>query len=297
MVTRRCTQRQFLLRPSKFLNHALRFIFAHAAQRAGVYIHAVCVMSNHFHLIVTDPGKNLSKFMGWIDSIAARLLNARYGRWENLFAQPGSFNDVKLLDADAVLRKLVYVVTNPVEAGLVHAGARWPGVRLSASRIGRPEKIDRPNFFFRQHGPVPEHATLEVVKPPAFHDLTDEEYKQRVEAAVFERETEIRRRFRESGRKFLGEKKVLAQSIHLRPTTIEPRMEQEPHVACRERSKRIAALRERQQFLKDYRIALQEFCDRMKRRGADALDVVFPRGTYWMHERYGVRCLDSPAPS
>ena len=297
MVTRRCTQRQFLLRPSRFLNHALLFIIAHAAERADVQLHAVCVLSNHLHLIVTDPGQNLSKFMGWVDSIVARLLNARYGRWENLFTQPGSYNDVKLLDANAVLRKLVYVLTNPVEAGLVQSGARWPGLRLSARRIGRPEKVDRPKFFFRKNGPVPDYATLQIVKPPAFHDLSDEEYKQRVEAAVAEREAEIRQNFLESGRKFLGEKKVLAQSIHQRPTSVEPRMEQEPHVACREKWRRIAALRERQQFLQDYRIALREFCDRVKRRSADALEVVFPRGTYWMHERYSVRCLDSPAPS
>ncbi len=296
MITRRCTQRQFLLRPSKFLKHALLFILARAAERFGIQLHAACVLSSHLHLLVTDPGKNISRFMCWVDSIVARFLNARYGRWENFFAQPKSFNCVKLLDVDAVLRKLVYILTNPVEAGLVSSGVRWPGLRLAPSRLGRPEIIERPNFFFREDGPVPEHATLKIVKPPAFDDISDEEYKERVKAAVLQREEEIRKEFAASGKKFLGEKKVLAQSIHGRPDNREPRMQQEPHVACRDMWRRIAALKERQEFLGDYREALKEFCDRMKRRSTDALKVVFPMGIYQMCERYGVRCVGPPVP-
>jgi REP element-mobilizing transposase RayT len=297
MVTRRCTQRQFLLKPSKFLNHALLFLIARAAERAGVHLHAACVLSNHLHILVTDPGKNLSKFMAWLDSMVARVLNAYYGRWENFFARPESFNDVKLLDADAVLRKLVYVLTNPVEAGLVSAGARWPGVRLSPRRVGHPEEIERPNFFFRKNGPVPERVTLNIVKPPVFQDLSDEEYKQLVQTAVLEKEAEIRKRFEASKSKFHGEEKVRAQSHKKRPANCAPRMQREPHVACRDRWRRKRALQERKQFIEDYREALEEFCRRMKKHSADALKVVFPRGTYWMCERYGVRCLGSPAPS
>ena len=116
-----------------------------------------------------------------------------------------------------------------------------------------------------------------------------------MKAAVLQREEEIRKEFAASGKKFLGEKKVLAQSIHGKPDNREPRREQEPHIACRDKWRRIAALKERQQFLRDYRAALKEFWERMKRRSADALEVVFPRGTYQMCERYGVRCVGPPA--
>ena len=94
---------------------------------------------------------------------------------------------------------------------------------------------------------------------------------------------------------FLGEKKIQAQSHNNRPQNYEPRMEREPHVACRDKWRRTAALAERQQFLDDYRDTLKEFCNRLKQRSANALKVVFPRGTYWMCERYGVRCLGPPA--
>ena len=291
MVTRRCTQREFLLRPSKVLNHAFRFMLAHGAARAGVQLHAACVMSNHFHVMATDPAGDLSKFMHWLDGNLARFSNAYHGRWENFFA-PGSYSAPKLLDAESVLEKLVYVLANPVAAGLVRNGARWPGVRLSPRRIGKPERVERPRFFFREDGPVPPFAILEIAKPPAFADVSDEDFLERVDAAVARREAEIQERFSEEGRVFLGEKAVLAQSIHTRPSSREPRMQRNPHVACREKWKRIAALEARKQFVEAYREALQEFCRRLRNCTGDAMKVVFPNGTYRMRVRYGVRCLE-----
>jgi REP element-mobilizing transposase RayT len=294
MITHRCVQRQFLLRPSTLLNDAFRFLVAHAAETFSVQVHAMCVLSNHFHMNVTDPYENLSKFMHWIDTNLARMFNAYHGRWEGFLVRE-SYSDVKLVGAEAVLEKMVYVLTNPVEAGLVAYGAQWPGVRVSPRKLGRPQKFERPRFFFRKNGPVRPSATLEIVKPPAFSDVSDEEYVRRVEEAVAEREAAIRARFARDGRKFLGAKKVLAQSIHQSPDTRAPRRKLNPHVACRDKWRRIAELEARKKFLRDYRVALREFCARMKRGSADALEVVFPRGTYWMRVHYGVRC--SPAPS
>jgi len=49
LVTRRCAQRQFLLRPSKATSETFLFVLALAAQRFGVRVHAFCVLSNHVH--------------------------------------------------------------------------------------------------------------------------------------------------------------------------------------------------------------------------------------------------------
>ena len=69
-------------------------------------------------------------------------------------------------------------------------------------------------------------------------------------------------------------------------------MQRNPHVACREKWKRIAALEARKQFVEAYREALQEFCRRLRNCTGDAMKVVFPNGTYRMRVRYGVRCLE-----
>ena len=46
LVTRRCTQRQFLLRPSKATNDVFLYLLAIAAQRFDIQVHAFCVLSN-----------------------------------------------------------------------------------------------------------------------------------------------------------------------------------------------------------------------------------------------------------
>jgi REP element-mobilizing transposase RayT len=288
MVTRRCTQRQFLLVPSGFLNAFFLFALAHAAALFGVQVHAACVLSNHYHIIVTDPRGIVPRFVHWIDGILARALNAYHGRWENFWA-PSSYSLVELVDADAVLDKIVYVLTNPVEAGLVAHGAQWPGVRLSPRRIGQSKNIKRPKFFFRQQGPVPSLAALTVAKPPAFADETDEAFVRRVEAAVEAREKAIRERFAREGRKFLGRKKVLSQKVHDRPANAEPRQGLNPAVASPNKWKRIEALQVHKQFVQEYRAALAQFC-----RGVR--DVLFPEGTYWLRLHSGV-AVAALAPS
>jgi putative transposase len=45
-VTRRCSQRQFLLKPSETTNAVFRFVLAVAAERHGIKVHAYCVLSN-----------------------------------------------------------------------------------------------------------------------------------------------------------------------------------------------------------------------------------------------------------
>ncbi len=50
LVTRRCLDRQFLLRPSKLTNQNFGFLLAVAAQRFDIDLHACCVMSNQMGL-------------------------------------------------------------------------------------------------------------------------------------------------------------------------------------------------------------------------------------------------------
>ena len=47
MITRRCTQRQFLLRPDEETNNAFLYCLADAAQRCNITVLLTCAMSNH----------------------------------------------------------------------------------------------------------------------------------------------------------------------------------------------------------------------------------------------------------
>ncbi len=283
LLTRRCFGRQFLLRPSPKINQIFEFCLAAAAARADCQIHAYCVLSNHYHLVVTDLHGNLPVFMHWLNEYVAKCVNAVLGRWESFWA-PGSYSSVALTDEDDVIAKLVYVFTNPVAAGLVRTHADWPGAHSRPEQIGGPSKpVSRPEGFFREKGPVPESLSLELVPPPGF---TCNAWVSDLQARIEARESEIRAVLGANGRRFLGRQRVLEQSPWGRPTGAEPRRGLAPRVAARDKWKRVAVLQRLKAFLNTYREALRQFVGGHR-------TVTFPFGTYAMRVRFGVTCEES----
>ena len=282
LLSRRCFGRCFLLRPSEKVNRIFKFCLAMAAARTGVLLHNYCVLSNHYHIVATDVHSNLPVFMHWLNEYVAKCVNAELGRWESFWA-PGSYSCVALVDREDVVGKLVYVFTNPVEAGLVGTHEQWPGARsLVTDMDGDPEVVCRPEGFFRENGPVPETATLQMISPPAF-DRASPECFASVHSRIVEREREIQLRAKQQGRRFPGIRWVLAQSPCSKPDTREPRGGLDPRLASRDKWRRIEALQRLRGFLEAYREAWKRFV------GGDRA-ALFPFGTYGMRVRFAVLC-------
>ena len=85
MVTRRCTQRQFLLRPDPDTNNAFVYCLAEAALRFDIDVVLPCAMSNH-HTVLFDRHGSLPAFTEHFHKLLAKCQNALRGRWENLWA-------------------------------------------------------------------------------------------------------------------------------------------------------------------------------------------------------------------
>jgi putative transposase len=278
LVTRRCLQRQFLLKPSTTTNGVFLYVLAVAARRFGVQVHAFCVLSNHFHMVVTDPHAQLPAFHQFLDALVARALNASLGRWETFWA-PNSFSAVALASPSDVLDKAAYVLANPVAAGLVRQGREWPGLWSAPDRIGAGALVaSRPRHFFNPKGYLPETATLELATPPGFESA--EAFRTLLVAALAEHQV---RAAQATSHRFAGVARILAQKPTARPVTGEPRRQLNPRVAARDKWKRIEALSRLVEFLRSYREAWAA-----RRRGAR--DVVFPPGTYLMRLVHGVPC-------
>ncbi len=284
MVTRRCLQRMFRLRPSGFLRELCPFLLAYLSEKYEVQLHAFCVMSNHFHLVLTDTMGRLPAFMRDLCAFLARALNAEQGCWETVWA-PGSYSAVALETPEDVVAKMAYVLGNPAAAHLVPSGAEWEGPYGGLGMLGVPGKVvSRPTRFFRKKGPVPEKATLELVCPPGFESV--EQLKALVEealAGVEKRAAEYRRLKR---RACVGRKAVREQSVFSRPLTPETRRGLNPRVAARDTWKRLEALGRLKSFLVDYRAARAAYLQGDK-------TVEFPAGTYWMRVAHGVRCAQA----
>lgn len=286
MVSRRCTQRQFLLLPSALVNAILGFCLAVAAARSGVAVHAFCFLSNHVHLIVTDVNGELPEFCRWLFEFSAKCLNVHWGRWENLWSAERP-SVVRLTDAEAELEKAVYAVTNPVAAALVSSARFWPGLVSLPKDVGRVLQFDRPEGFFRPDGPVPEKATLELVPLPGYAHLDREAYVEMLSQAITKREEKLAQERNAAGKGVLGRRAVCRQSPSDRPQTNEPRRQLNPRVAGRNKWARIEALQRLGEFLSAYREAWKRW-----RQGDHG--VVFPYGTYALRLHAGVHCLGPP---
>lgn len=292
LVTRRCSHRQCLLRPDAATNQILRYCLAVATKRHGLLVHAVCVMSNHIHLVLTDPRCEISKFAQWLHKYSAKCMNKFRGRRENFWSSIGSFSAVRLYSDVDFLRKLVYVCGNPVKSGLVAYGAQWPGVRFSVGGVGAQSfTVEKPGVYFSRIDSLsmPAEASFTVSRHPEFFaDLPDDEFEEKVRGAVGSYEEAIRERFKREGRQFLGRAAILAQSPFAFPKGLSNRSPINPRVACADPWQRAEALQRLKSFLEAH-------ADALRRWVAGDRNVVFPFGTYWMRVFHRANCAPAPA--
>src|SRR5512137_639880 len=239
LLTRRCSQRQFLLRPSKATNQVFGFLLAVAAERFQVQVHAFCVMSNHVHLVVTDPEARLPAFGQFLDSLVGRAMNALLGRSEHFWGPP-SFSAVALHHPSDVVDKVAYLLANPVTAGLVRRGRMWPGLWSAPELLAAATlQFERPPRFFRKQGAgaLPSRAALTLTAPPGFD--SPQRFRRAVRDALRLREDLAASLQAASGRGFLGAQRVLAQPPLATPSHPAPRGRLNPRLACRDTWRRV----------------------------------------------------------
>lgn len=276
LLSRRCTQRQLLLRPDPQVEQIYLYCLGEAAERYGITLHGFIAMSNHQHVLARDNQANFPEFLAHLNKMLAKAMNARLGRWENFWAseQP---NAVYLVEPSDRFTKLVYLLANPVADHLVDRSSDWPGASsLGLNLSGRTKTVKRPRGFFRENGPMPEEITLQVERPDGFEQLTDPEWVGKLSEALRIEEERAREERRQSGHGVLGRKGVLRAEPTEQPATVEPRRNLRPHLACRDKRRRVQELA----TLVAFRIARAAA---RQRALAGERDVLFPVGTYQVH--------------
>ncbi len=278
MVTRRCTQRQFLLRPDRETNNAFIYCLAVAAKRYDIVVVDFVQMSNHLHDAIYDRHGTGPAFYEHFHKLLAKCINALRGRWENVFAS-GQTSVVRLETRDALIDKLVYIATNPVKDGLVDRVDDWPGASGYRALVeGRKLHAWRPRHFFASDGDMPEEISLDLAIPPELgeRDAIIEGVSARVTAV--EREEALKRAA--AGTKTMGRYAILRQSWRDSPSSREPRRGLRPTIAARSLWARLEAIQRKREFAATYRKARRAMLD-----GAPAR---FPHGTYWLRRFCGV---------
>lgn len=255
------------------MKQIFEYLLGLLAKAHGIQIHAYLVMSDHYHMVVSDPESRLPDFQRNFNSLLARSINVLRNRSESIWDRR-SYNDVELLDDAAVLDKMAYTLANPVEDRLVDHAWQWTGAKSMGMAFGEVRQIAKPNVFFGDA--MPETVELELTRPRCFQELNDAEL-------LAELHTEVARREDEFGKlgKSIGMERVRAMSWTSSPESEEPRGQLRPTVASRDKRTRIEALRRAKEWLNAYKSALARFVDGVR-------DVEFPQGTWWMCVR--LRC-------
>ena len=284
MITRRCSERRFFLEPTPLVTQVFSYLLAVAAERTGVLLHAACVMSNHWHAVVTDPHQRLPEFYHYVHEFTAKCLNASRGRWEAMWTNEETNRPV-LEDAAAVIDKVAYTLCNPVTAHLVENGSTWPGLRMWWA--DEAITVKRPEVFFSPEGKMPEEVTLGFVPPPQLVGDQDDNGIGTIAAELALRESKVRRKARVLGRPFVGLTGLADQHWSECPTTWAKRRNLRPRIATKNKWRRLEAIARDRTFAAEYADCREQWLSGNR-------DVLWPAGTYQMRVQHHVRCAQAP---
>jgi hypothetical protein len=283
LITRRCTQRAFLLRPDADTNNAFLYCLGVAAQRTDVAVLFFLAMSNHYHAGVVDQTGRLPEFLELFHKLLAKHQNVLRRRTENFWATEQT-SAVELVDSRDALEKMVYTLANPVNDHLVERAHQWPGASsLAANLDGRVLRAVRPWRFFRKEGPMPESVRLTVHRPPGFEHFAQAEFAALLSERIAAVEQEAARARATDGSRVLGRGRVRRQDWRGRARSEEPRGSLSPRVACKSKWRHHETLGRNKAWLDAYRAARDLWLKGMH--------AIFPAGTYWLRRFAGVCCV------
>ena len=182
-VTTRCIHGRFLLRPSTKTNALLIGVMAKAVQRFEVKLFGLCFMSNHYHLLLSSKdAASLAQFMQYVNSNIARELG-RLHNWREKFWSR-RYRATAVLDEDAALERMKYILSHSVKEGLVKHPRYYPGVHfyghlvegspLHGIRVNRSSMHTEPNLTQTD---ASESVTLKLARLPQFENMSNAFYR------------------------------------------------------------------------------------------------------------------------
>jgi len=277
LLTRNTSERRYFLRPSKELREAIIYCIADAQAQHPVQIHAFCAMSNHLHIVFTDPDGTAPLFVQAMNQSIARYVNCSLGRFGAMWEGGARPNYCVLPEHGDILDKIVYTLTNPVKAGLVSEHHLWPGAHSNVAQIAkglittkRPTK-----FFARTDDPALLTRELILTQPPGPVVMSPEDYGKYLARRVAETEATIAADRATKGQKWLGRKECMKINPYDAPPTKWKPFTRNPKVSSKHEESRNAWILKLKRFVSKYKDARRAF------RGG-ARDAPFPEGTFAM---------------
>jgi putative transposase len=122
-VTARGNERRNIFRDDRDRQRLLGYLES-AVLRYKAVVHVYCLMSNHYHLLLSTPAGNLSQIMRHINGGYTTYFNKRHDRAGHLLQ--GRYKAI-LVEADPYAGELSrYIHLNPVRAGIAGRPEEYP---------------------------------------------------------------------------------------------------------------------------------------------------------------------------
>ena len=265
-------QSKFLLRPSRSVNEIIVGVIGRGLREyPAVHLYAIAVLSNHVQgLASATDGESLSAFLGYFKSNVARKLNRLLRRTDAFWGRRTRF--IPVLDEEAQVARLSYILSQGVKEGLVRRPELWPGVHCARSLMtGEPLHgtwFDQTRQWYARRagepvGPRDFATPMEVSfnALPCWAVLPAEERQRRARELV----EAIVRANAIPGRQFLGVAAILAQDPEDRPAIIEKSPAPPCHASSLERWQRY------KDFLREL-VSIYESVSARFRRGLAVLE-------------------------
>jgi len=277
-ITDKCINDMLLLRPSPELNDLFLGILGMALTKFGVLLHAFVVMSNHLHMLVTTPDAvTLARFMNFVKSKLAREVTRLHHWKDKVFA--GRYKAVIVVDEDAQVERVHYIMSHGVKEDLVWDPEHWPGATslptLIHGDVLTGTYYDRTAFHRakRQGNDVTlaDFATtceVPITKLPCWAHLNDQDYQERCRKLLETIREDAKARFRRDCITPMGPRAIRRQSPHSRPK----RPKRTPAPLCH-----ASTPHARKEFRREYRSFVSKYREASARYRAGERDVLFPQ--------------------
>jgi REP element-mobilizing transposase RayT len=220
-VTSRGNEKKDVFKSQKDREKFLEYLES-ATKRYGAAIHAYCLMSNHYHLLLETPAGNLAQIMRHINGAYTTYFNVKRKRSGHLFQ--GRYKAI-LIEADEYAIELLrYIHLNPVRVGMVGKPEeyQWSSHR---SYIGQNKVTDwlKTEFILGYFGRKAADAKNKYRK--FIEDLLDREYDSPLKATVASTVLGSEDFVREISERHLGEKWAERSVPAVKELAIRPSMD------------------------------------------------------------------------
>lgn len=293
------TERGLPLLATPFMRLIIEGLLARAKELYPVIIGDLIVMGNHIHmfLVVLDPGV-FDLFIRYFKTESAHVINALKGELKGTIWEEG-YDAPPILTMNDLIRKSIYIYTNPQRANLVRTIEEYPNLstwrllktgcsaELSTKRIRRlavtalpahEMSIGQTRRYSKDfENRLKDNLTLNLNPKACFEvlksrsELSYDEYRRQVIDGVRQEEARLEEKREEEKRPVLGNLALISQSILRKhtPSKFGRRM----ICICSDIALRIA-------YIKRYRAYCEQYCEVYRAWQAGDRSRVFPPGFF-----------------